>query len=1756
MKIKNNIKKRACLLRNIGFWENRILSWKIFFIGAVFLGCFWGVSSASAATVTWDGGGTTNNWSEGANWSGNVVPTIADDVVFDATSGKDATWDASGPANIKSLTVNNTYSGAFSMGRNVTTSYGWVFEAASFNAGTYRLTIGGFSTSAYFTPGSVNYYDVEFAAGTSAAMAITGTAYIENDLIITSIAYVSGNMEVKGDLTVLVADGRSTGVITMNGTGDQTITGTAGGRLVSVVIDKPSGVLHLVGTIQPTVNWTWTRGTLDAGTSTLEFVTNPAFANSTFTPGDGKYYNIIVNRGNYDLTISGTARVSNELKLSSEGTEGVSAIWEGIIEVEGDLTMQSTSFGGKSTLIRMIGYRDQKISSNGGEFPSLEIEKTGGTLTVEDDIILQEDWNYISGNVDFGFNTLRFDTNGGSPAHSNFNPGKIKYYNINVNKGNYDLVLQGDLFITNELRVASANEFFLGSYTVNTKDFIQTSGYINLQTGVLKLTGNFTKSGGTFTAGNSIVAFQGTNQTIDVTGSPTTFYRLYKLTNEADTLTITAGNNITIANGGIMRLWGKPEGKTLSLRSSVPGSAYTITRTGSVEAEYCDFQDANFSSAVTAAASNDTSGNTNLTVTKEFISTIRASGGDYSTLSAWEAAFGTIDLTSAATKVFSHGGIVGTLPDNSAVSGETSLATATLVHVTDSQILLKSISGIFQAGEKVWLDSDHNNYVIISDAGYGAIVTAHPYNDWPSGLDDALWINGFTAGVNNYVKIYVPVSQRHDGKINGNGFYMKSSSNAEYMNNIDGYASYTVIDGIKIIRTATNWSYGATIALGTSTNGEKREIEIKNCLLYYQGGGENDGSLIAIGGANLEGYGHQIHNNILISDSDVLDYGIKYVRAYDNAEHKITKIYNNLVYGKFVKGGIYINTDSSTDAYKAYVKNNYVANIGTGNDYSFLNQYNNALVNFSRNFSDDGSAGTVNGNGTISLADALLVDTATASEDVHLKDKSLLKDAGVDLSTDSVWPIVSDIDGDSRLALEPNAWDIGADEYYPTIAAQMGGSEDSSADPVAYYNFNEGYGSVAHNEGSYSSSSYGTLYAGSAGRNATNTAMWDKNGKKGSGIDFDGSDRVGLTMSDVYYSSNYSISSWFKTGELATNQVIYHGRENVNDERAVQILVNSNGTVSFFERNLYPNGYLTVSSTNRYDDNEWHQIIAIKSGTTYTLYIDGKYINQGTLASNSLVLDYHNLGVYRQDDGVYNYYFNGLIDDFKMYNYALSAEQVKKEYNGGAIVQMGSSGTTSTGAPTNADSRDYCVPGDTATCNPPVGEWNFNEKVKGDAKTLSDTSGNGNNGTTVDGANNTGMDCSVPGKVGTGCRFDGVDDYVTATTNDSLTGGITVTGWIKPITGTTIIAKGKTTETGFWRVDFQFDNRLYFIKDGGTDLNARTIPQFTLNEWQFFSMTWNGGATASTDVKFYRNGKLVSHDLDINGVSLLSESGLDYYIGAQGQPQAFFNGQIDQVRIYDYARTPAQIAWEYNQGRPIAEWRMNECQGTTIHDESGNGNTGTLTLGASGQTVAGTCSASASTPWYAGRTGKYGASLNFDGGDDYVTLGDPALLQLTGSMTISAWINASRLGGEGIVTTEAIVNKLGYPPKRSYNMLLQNDGKIIGQVARDGSNTAARYSNSSLITGQWYHVLYSYNATAQTLDVYINGKLDNGSLAGTVPTSQYTNNGEPVIIGGRNDDPPQNFSGQIDEVKIFNYALTAEQVRNLYNNSSAVQFNE
>jgi hypothetical protein len=205
----------------------------------------------------------------------------------------------------------------------------------------------------------------------------------------------------------------------------------------------------------------------------------------------------------------------------------------------------------------------------------------------------------------------------------------------------------------------------------------------------------------------------------------------------------------------------------------------------------------------------------------------------------------------------------------------------------------------------------------------------------------------------------------------------------------------------------------------------------------------------------------------------------------------------------------------------------------------------------------------------------------------------------------------------------------------------------------------------------------------------------------------------------------------------------------------------------------------------------------------------------------------------------------------------------------------------------------------------------------------------------------------------------------------------------------------------------------------------------------------------------------------------------------------------------------------------VAGYRLNEGSGVTTADGSGNNSNGTLVN---------------SPGWTAG---VYGNGLSFDG-TNHVDLGNPSSLRLTGSMTLSAWINI----GTNPWDDGAIVAKLGVA---GWQLKTSPDTGVRTaaiQISSNGSNSIQRYSSTVLTPNNWYHIAGVYDAAARTLSVYVNGNLDNGVLSGTVPAAQ-SDAPFNVNIAQRTGNPGTfNFQGRIDEVHIFNRALSASEIRN------------
>jgi hypothetical protein len=202
----------------------------------------------------------------------------------------------------------------------------------------------------------------------------------------------------------------------------------------------------------------------------------------------------------------------------------------------------------------------------------------------------------------------------------------------------------------------------------------------------------------------------------------------------------------------------------------------------------------------------------------------------------------------------------------------------------------------------------------------------------------------------------------------------------------------------------------------------------------------------------------------------------------------------------------------------------------------------------------------------------------------------------------------------------------------------------------------------------------------------------------------------------------------------------------------------------------------------------------------------------------------------------------------------------------------------------------------------------------------------------------------------------------------------------------------------------------------------------------------------------------------------------------------------------------------YSSTVPVAHWKLDETSGVTAADSSGNLNTGTLTNGPAWSTA-----------------GRIGGSLNFDGKNDYVNVPNSAGLNPTSQITICFWLKAPSSSYYGMMVSKDYNAQFGV-------MWSVTSGRIRFDLRPWFSNSSQFVSNGELSYNQWHHVACTFDG--QNAKIYLDGMLDKVSptVSGAISTSTSALN---IGRGNGNKYP---YKGQLDDVRVFNYALTADEI--------------
>lgn len=161
-------------------------------------------------------------------------------------------------------------------------------------------------------------------------------------------------------------------------------------------------------------------------------------------------------------------------------------------------------------------------------------------------------------------------------------------------------------------------------------------------------------------------------------------------------------------------------------------------------------------------------------------------------------------------------------------------------------------------------------------------------------------------------------------------------------------------------------------------------------------------------------------------------------------------------------------------------------------------------------------------------------------------------------------------------------------------------------------------------------------------------------------------------------------------------------------------------------------------------------------------------------------------------------------------------------------------------------------------------------------------------------------------------------------------------------------------------------------------------------------------------------------------------------------------------------------------------------------------------------------------------SGRHGSAVYLDG-QQWVDLGNPVALRLSGSMTLSAWVRPAAFPADDAAIISSLTDReLGY----QLDLTVDQGPRTIGfKIADVSGHLMARYGRTPVVADHWYHVAGVYDASHRTLDVYLDGRLDNGCLMGTATARQQAS-GRHVFVGRRAGSRGFEFIGSIDEAEI------------------------
>jgi len=626
--------------------------------------------------------------------------------------------------------------------------------------------------------------------------------------------------------------------------------------------------------------------------------------------------------------------------------------------------------------------------------------------------------------------------------------------------------------------------------------------------------------------------------------------------------------------------------------------------------------------------------------------------------------------------------------------------------------------------------------------------------------------------------------------------------------------------------------------------------------------------------------------------------------------------------------------------------------------------------------------------------------------------------------------------------------------------------------------------------------------------------------------------------------SGITVATWVKFDSLSPANQGLVNRRKVDGVNQGYEMETANNTVALC---VYVTGGWKCSPNSNQGliTGVWYHIAGTYDGSNVRTYINGVEFGTGTAASGAITYDATGNLYMGAEEGASRNLF-GSMDDVRVYNRALSAQEVTQLYNSAKMTRE------------NSPSRASSTP---SAGNRLVGWWTMDS--------------NDINGTTIydrSGLNNTATSTgttSANGKIKQAKNFNGSSDYISIADSPSLSFGngstdsaFSLSAWVKPNIAGLAYLFGKEPQTidndnREWLFLSHSDGKIYFALYSLTGAKRISVTgpnsSLTVGAWHHMVATYDG--TKSTNgMKIYVDKIQVNNGTDNLGTYTgMSDTNSHVVIGAGDRQTLFNNGPIDDVRIYNYTLSVQEVANLYSAAKTahmdaatktglVGYWTMNneDRSGNLMYDKSGFNNNGTIT----GTTIS---------------IGMMKQAKTFNGSGDYINIADNASLDFgtTGSFTLATWFKSSSLGQRRIFSS----GHWGF--SNGYNLTADCCGDIIMGIGAGGNRGNSTWAGvGGFEDNKWHHVIAVFDRTLNRHTMYIDGTTQTmvkdattcGTIVGTyLDTSacgslNATSN-EAKAIGRSNTGSAEYWSGSLDDIRAYNRALSAQEATNLYNAS-------